>query len=152
MVTCKVRTPMQDANTNNWPKWQRMIIYKLCVVCSFCCVASVLKSVVSVSFFTGSHLNNTLFHSRFVIEQSDGSGSGGCTDFHAHKHHKHKVYQHMYSYIRQNKLHYKTCLALAAGTGFQAQTVNASGTKNAPQVDACHTIQIANNVQNCAKN
>ena len=69
-------------------------------MCSFRCVLSVLKSVVSVSFFTGSHLNNTLFHSSFVIEQSDGSGSGGCTDFHAHKHHKHKVYQHMYSYNR----------------------------------------------------
>ena len=36
------------------PKWQRMNIYKLCVVCSFCCVVSVVKSVVSVSFFTGS--------------------------------------------------------------------------------------------------
>ena len=69
-------------------------------MCSFCCVASVVKSVVSVSFSTGFHLNNTLFHSGFVIEQSDGSGSGGCTDFHAHKHHKHKVYQHMYSYNR----------------------------------------------------
>ena len=97
-------------------------------MCSFCCVASVVKSVVSVSFFTGFHLNNTLFHSGFVIEQSDGSGSGGCTDFHAHKHHKHKVYQHMYSYIRKNKWHYKTCLALAAGTTFQTQTIQASGT------------------------
>ena len=119
---------MRHASTSNGPKWQRMNIYKLCVVCSFCCVASVVKSVVSVSFFTGFHLNNTLFHSRFVIEQSDGSGSGGCTDFHAHKHHKHKVYQHMYSYIRKNKWHYKTCLALAAGTTFQTQTVQASGT------------------------
>ena len=34
----------------------------------------------------------------------------------------------MYSYIRKNKWHYKTCLALAAGTTFQTQTVQASGT------------------------
>ena len=39
------------------PKWQRMNIYKLCVVFSFCCVASVVKSVVSVSFFTGFFLH-----------------------------------------------------------------------------------------------
>ena len=53
-----MRTPMQDggANTNansNGPKWQWMNIYYICVVCCFCCVASVVDSAVSVSFFIG---------------------------------------------------------------------------------------------------
>ena len=50
----------------------------------------------------------------------------------------------MYSYIRQNKWHYKTCPALAAGTGFHAQTVKANCTKNALQVGACQTNDMHN--------
>ena len=52
-VTCKVRTPMQVANTSNGPKWQRMSIEWFCVVCCFCCVVSGVKSVVSVLLFIG---------------------------------------------------------------------------------------------------
>ena len=37
------------------PKWQRMNIYKLSVVCYFCCVASVVKSVSSCLGTTWDH-------------------------------------------------------------------------------------------------
>ena len=44
-------------------------------------------------------------------------------------------------HIFENKWHYKTCLALAAGNALQTQTVKASGTTDyeAPWADACQT-------------
>ena len=63
---------MQGASTdanNNGPKWQRMTSNENSVLC-FCCVVSVVKSRVSVSFFTGffplkmiSHKSNFMSHS-----------------------------------------------------------------------------------------
>ena len=42
MVTCEVRTPMQDAKTSNGPKWQRMNIYYNYVLCAISVVLLLL--------------------------------------------------------------------------------------------------------------
>ena len=94
-------------------------------MCSFCCVASVVKSLVSVSFSlaffsTKYRSSKILFHTLLTFMHMSCSSRT--------KHHKHKLYQHLYSYILQNKWHYKTCLALAADNALQTQTVKASGT------------------------
>ncbi len=39
-----MRTPIHDGNTSIGPKWQRMNIEWLCVVCSVCIVASVFAA------------------------------------------------------------------------------------------------------------
>ena len=94
-------------------------------MCSFCCVASVVKSLVSVSFSlaffsTKYRSSKILFHTLLTFMHMSCSSRT--------KHHKHKLYQHLYSYILQHKWHYKTCLALAASTALLTQTVQASGT------------------------
>ena len=77
-------------------------------MCSFCCVASVVKSLVSVSFSlaffsTKYRSSQILFHTLLTFMHMSCSSRT--------KHHKHKLDQHLYSYILQNKWHYKTCLA-----------------------------------------
>ena len=52
MVTCEVRTPMQDAKTSNGPKWQRMNIYYNYVLCAISVVLFLLWRVLFLFLFS----------------------------------------------------------------------------------------------------
>ena len=110
METCKVRTPMQDGGTDvrcehqckqQWTEMatdeyiqiMRCVLFLLrCFCCEECCFCF---------FFTG------FFHHRISFKSNLVSHT---TDFHGHvcssrtKHHKHKLYQHMYSYNRTGSI------------------------------------------------